>query len=317
MFNIEQFLIKEKIEYRGEGKNVGRGEVNICCPFCSEGRYHLGINIIKNMFHCWICGIKGDITKLVSKLKNISYNEAKEIINPQNDLKKVLEERSNKLVKIEKKPIKNKELKLPPHTYPFRTDKMNIWAQTAIKFLRDKYDLTNKEIIEADLHYCVHGKYKNCIIVPIYKDEKLINFLGRCWDKRRNLRYINCPNEGSILNIHKTLYNIDNIKINQDLLIVVEGVFDCIKVKSVYNNVVATFGTEVSQEQLNLIVGLKPKKLLILADNDINNLTTMKKAKEISNYLAPFMKTEVVEVPYAGFDPADLTKQDIANLIKL
>ncbi len=37
MINIEQFLIYNKIEYRKGGKNVSRGEINICCIFCGSG----------------------------------------------------------------------------------------------------------------------------------------------------------------------------------------------------------------------------------------------------------------------------------------
>ena len=33
MFNIQQYLIDNKIEYRTSGKNVSRGEYSICCPF--------------------------------------------------------------------------------------------------------------------------------------------------------------------------------------------------------------------------------------------------------------------------------------------
>ncbi len=313
MLNIEQFIIKNKIEYRTSGKNVSRGEYSICCPFCEEGGYHLGINPIKKLWHCWICGARGDILKLVSKLLNISYIEAKQIINPQNDLKKVLEERNNKMVKIEEKVMKNKEFELPPHTYSFRQNKTNLWEETALKFLRDKYDLSKKEIIEADLHYCVHGKYKNCIIIPIYQNNKLVNFVGRTWDKNSKKRYINSSNEESLVKTKSLLYNYDSMKIGQNLIVVVEGVFDCIKVG--LNRATATLGSEISQEQINLLVGLKPKKLIVLADNDPGNPNTVKKAQKICDYLSPFMNTKMIEIPYMGKDPADLTKEEIINLL--
>lgn len=313
IFNIEQFLLKEKIEYRTAGKNVGSGNINICCLYCGEGRYHLSISLKKDVFVCWICGEKGNYEKLISKLKNISYTEAKEIVNPCNDLKKVLEERSNKMIQVIEKPIKNKELKLPPHTYPFRIDKMDIWAQTAIKFLRDKYDLTNKEIIEADLHYCVHGKYQNCIIIPCYFQNKLVSFIGRVWGTNSKKRYINCSNEEGLVNTKNLLYNIDNIRIGQNLIVVTEGCFDAIKVG--LHRAVATLGSEISQEQINLLVGLKPQKLIILADNDPGNLNTLKKAKKLCDYLSLFTKTKCIEVPYAGLDPADLTREEINRLL--
>ena len=316
IFNIQKFLIQNKIEYRASGKNVGSGNINICCLYCAEGRFHLSISLKKDVFVCWICGEKGNYEKLISKIKNISYLEAKSIINPQNDLKKVLEERSNKMTPIIKEPIKNKNFKLPSHTYPFRINKTDIWEETALKFLRDKYALTKKEIVEADLHYCVHGKYQNCIIIPIYLDKKLVNFVARYWIKNSKIRYKNCSNDESLVKTKNLIYNKDNIKIGQNLIIT-EGVFDCIKVKSIFTNVISTFGTEISKEQCRLITSLKPPKTLFLVDNDIGNPNTVKKAKELCDYLSIFMRAKYIEVPYKGKDPADLTKQEIANLIKL
>jgi len=248
-FNIEQFLINNNIGYKTSGKNVSKGEYSICCPFCGEAKFHCGINPSKGLFHCWKCGEKGNLVKIVAKIKNVSFIESKEIIRPTSELRQVLEERS----KIIEEPIviQNKDFKLPLHTYRFRKDKTDLWQETAFLFLRQKYGLTWNDVEQADLRYCVYGKWKNSIIIPVYKDKKLINFLGRCWDKNSKVRYNNCPNEEAVLNIHRTLYNIDSIKIGQDLIILVEGVFDCIKVG--LDIAVASFGTEVSQEQKNLL----------------------------------------------------------------
>ena len=313
IFNIEQFLINNKIEYRQVGKNVGKDEINICCTSCQEGRYHLGININKNLFHCWICGHRGNIAKLIAELKNISYIEAKEITNPQNDLKKVLEERNNKMVKIEEKVIKNKELELPLYTNPFVKDSSNVWQIVAHRFLVNKYNLSWEQILEAKLHYCYFGKYKNSIIIPIYKDEKLVNFIGRVWVKNSKKRYINCSNEESLVNTKDLLYNIDNIKTGSELLIIVEGAMDAIKTG--LDRTVATLGSEISQEQINLLVGLKPKKIIVLADNDPGNPNTIKKAHKLADYISPFVLTKVIEIPYKGLDPGDLNKEEINNLI--
>jgi len=310
-FNIEQFLINNNIGYKTSGKNVSKGEYSICCPFCGEAKFHCGINPSKGLFHCWKCGEKGNLVKIVAKIKNVSFIESKEIIRPTSELRQVLEERS----KIIEEPIviQNKDFKLPLHTYRFRKDKTDLWQETAFLFLRQKYGLTWNDVEQADLRYCVYGKWKNSIIIPVYKDKKLINFLGRCWDKNSKVRYNICPNEKAVLNIHKTLYNIDSIKIGQDLLVLVEGVFDCLKVG--LNIAVASFGTEVSQEQRNLLIGLKPKKLIILADNDLNNPNTIKKAQKLCDYLSPFSIIKCIKVPFKGKDPADLDKEELANLL--
>src|SRR3972149_6591392 len=172
MFSIEQFLRINNIEYRTSGKNVSKGEYSICCLWCGENKYHLGVNPSKGLFNCWKCSEKGNIVRLVAKIKNISFIEAKEIINPTSELKKVLEER-NKIVE-EPIIIPNKDFKLPKHTYRFDYNTTNMWQEVAFNFLKEKYDLTWNDIEQTDLRYCVYGnKYKNNIIVPIYKDKKL------------------------------------------------------------------------------------------------------------------------------------------------
>ncbi len=314
MFNIETFLITNKIEYRSSGKNVGYGNINICCLYCEEGRYHLSISLKKDVFVCWICGEKGSYEKLISKLKNISYSETKEIINPQNDLKKILNERSDKNMQKTEEIIKNKNFKLPLYCKPFVKDSVNIWQKAAYRFLQEKYNLSWNEILQAYLHYCFWGKkYRNCIIIPIYKDRKLVNYIARTWDKSSNKRYINCSNEESLANTKTLLYNYDNIRIGQNMVIVVEGAFDAIK--SGLDRTVATLGSEISKEQIELLVNLKAKKVIVLVDNDIGNPNTLKKACKLADYVSPFMAIKIIEIPYSGKDPADLTKEQINNLI--
>ena len=313
MFQIETFLIQNNIEYRTQGKNIGRGEINICCPFCSESHFHFGINPNKGVCNCWICGQSSNITKLIAKIKGITYIEALAIINEKSDLRKAMEDRKNKVEqkKIDKTVITN--FSLPKYSYPFLKDRNDTWQSVAYSYIRNKYDIDFDTVINAKLHYCCHGDYRNSIIIPIYRDNKLVNFVSRKWDKNAKQRYKNCPNELAVLYIKKTVYNYDNIKKGQDLLVIVEGIFSALKVG--LNRTVATFGTKTTEEQLKLIIGLNAKKTVILFDNDLENNNTWKEANEIANYLSTFINVKAIRIPYADKDPADLTKIDIDNLI--
>lgn len=311
MFDIQQFLINKNIEFRKEGKNVSRGETNICCPFCGEDKYHCGINQGKDLFNCWKCSARGNLVKLISKLLRISYIEAKEIINPISDLKKALEDRDKKIIKTEES-NKKKTFKLPLHTYPFIQNKTNLWQEVALKFLKDKYNLTWEHILNANLHYCIYGKYKNSIIIPIYYNRQFVNFIGRVWDKDSNKRYLNCPNEESLYNTKHLVYNYDNIKRGLDKLLIVEGAFDAIKTG--LDRTVALCGTEITQEQKNLIIKLNAKELIIIFDNDPHLITTSKKANTLADYLSPFAKTRVIKLPH-GKDPAEMERHEITKLI--
>ena len=310
MFSIEQFLRNNNIGYRTSGKNVSKGEYSICCPYCGEAKFHCGINPSKGLFNCWKCSEKGNIVKIVAKIKNVSFIEAKEIISPTSELKKVLEER-NKVVE-EPILIHSKDFKLPEHTYRFDYNITNIWQEVALKFLRQKYDLSWDDIEQADLCYCVYGnKYKNNIIIPFFLNGKLVNFIGRSWDKTAKVRYLNCPNEESLVNTKKMVYNYDNV-IGRQQIIIVEGCFDAIKTG--LDRTVALCGTEITQEQRNILIGLKAEELIILFDNDPHLVSTSKKAQDLADYLSPFCKTRVIKLPY-GKDPGDMSRDEIANLI--
>ena len=308
-FNIEQFLINNNIGYRTSGKNVSKGEYSICCPYCGEAKFHCGINPSKGLFNCWKCSEKGNIVRLVAKIKNVSFIEAKEIISPTSELKKVLEER-NKVVE-EPIIIPNKDFKLPLHTYRFDYNITNMWQEIALNFLKDKYDLSWNDIILADLHYNVHGRYKNSIIIPFYLNGKMVNFISRSWDKNNKKRYDNCPNELSLVNVKKMVYNYNNVKGKQQIIIV-EGCFDAIKTG--LRRTVALCGTEITQEQRNILIGLKAEELIILFDNDPHLISTSKKAQDLADYLSPFCKTRVIKLPH-GKDPGDMSRDEIDNLI--
>ena len=308
-FNIENLLLKQKIEYRKSGSNIGRDEIGVCCFFCGENRFHLSISLTKGVFGCWVCGVKGNLPKLISKLLGISFIEAKEIISPTSELKKVLEER-NKIVE-EPIIIQNKDFKLPLHTYRFDYNTTNMWQEVAFNFLKEKYDLTWDDIGQADLRYCVYGKYKNSIIIPFFLNGKMVNFIGRSWDKTAKVRYLNCPNEESLVNIKKMIYNYNNV-IGRQQIIIVEGCFDAIKTG--LDRTVALCGTEITQEQRNILIGLKAEELIILFDNDPHLITTSKKAQDLADYLSPFCKTRVIKLPH-GKDPGDMSRDEIDNLI--
>ncbi len=310
MFAIETYLYNNKIEYRTQGKNVGHGNINIQCVFCCEDRYHLSISLSKSVFTCWICSESGNYQKLISKIKGITYEEASDIVNASTELKQKLEERGKKL--IAEKADTKVTVSLPFYTRPFNIDFPNTWQRFAYNFIKTKYDISFDECVRARLRYCYQGIYKNRIIIPVYKGGELFSFSGRTWDRNCDKRYLNLHG----VNIKNTLYNIDNINRNQDILVVVEGVFGAIKVG--LDKAVATFGTEVTIEQIKLLIDLHPKQLCVMFDNDENpdtNKSVGEKAQKLVDYLSAFTKTKLIKIPYIGKDPGDLNRTEIDSLL--
>lgn len=61
------------IQCRERGTNVGRDHVNICCVFCGEERFHLGIHVHHGYFHCWVCHARGPWPKLKRRFAELGY----------------------------------------------------------------------------------------------------------------------------------------------------------------------------------------------------------------------------------------------------
>ena len=314
-FDLIEYFKKNRIFYRDSGKNVGRDEINICCIDCGEDGYHLGINLKKQMYHCWKCDIGGTLAFLISRFENCSYQKAVELISKPNrkldGLEKTISDYQisiiNNITNNTNK-IATTIFKLPPFPKFLMDESKNIiFKLQAVQYLCNR-GITSEIIKKANLHYCYYGKYKNRIIVPIYYQNKLVNFLGRTWDIEAKKRYINCPNDQSLISSKKLLYNYDNIQQNVERLIIVEGVFDCFK--SGLNRTVATLGTAVTFEQKQLILKLNPKELIILFDGEAYS-----DAIELANWFNFYIKKiKVIKLPYS-IDPGSCSYSEIDKYI--
>ena len=50
----------------------------ICCPFHSDEKPSLSVNIQKGVFYCFACEVKGNFATLIAEIDGISYEEAYE-----------------------------------------------------------------------------------------------------------------------------------------------------------------------------------------------------------------------------------------------
>ena len=68
MSELRDTLASAGVPFKERGTNVGRGFVNIHCPFCGEQRFHCGINEDELWFKCFVCGEGGAWYKIRSRL---------------------------------------------------------------------------------------------------------------------------------------------------------------------------------------------------------------------------------------------------------
>lgn len=80
MTTISQILDKHRIPIAGEGhKHYRQGWVNICCPFCGDETFHLGIRTDFHYGNCYKCGPK-NLAEIYHRLFKCDWREAKELV---------------------------------------------------------------------------------------------------------------------------------------------------------------------------------------------------------------------------------------------
>ena len=99
---------------------------------------------------------------------------------------------------------------------------------------------------------------------------KVIGFSGRIYEGSDTSKYINTM-ETDIFKKGSLLYNYDNARksvLDKDEIIICEGFMDVIRLYTIgVTNAVATMGTAVTKEQLNLIRKLT-NNVILLFDGD-------------------------------------------------
>jgi DNA primase len=295
-FDLISFLDENSIEYKTSGKNVSRGWVEIKCPFCFDPSFHLGIDRRTNRFNCWVCSEKGNILKLIKNLvEDCSWLRAKRILE-------------------EFQTIEIRDEIIKPHQtgniLPREASKN--FSESARSYLLSRDFDPFKTILDYNLFYTNNiGDWKFRIIIPVIMNHEIVNFVGADITRKNKEKYKNCPNEKAIIPIKSCLYNFDKIKGN---IIIVEGIMDSwrMDINNVADSSIATFGTKVTSEQINLIFKKDIKKAFILFDSVEKDPSSDKDADKLASQLSVKIEVDILKLEKG--DPADMNKEEIKEL---
>lgn len=283
-------LEEANIPYREQGKNVGQGWIGVCCPFCADSGFHMGINLDSKSISCWKCGTTGNILKLLAAITG-SFKDGL----------KLTEKISGKTL-YHKKEIhidhENVEVQFPKNTIQGLQDIHKNYLKRKRKmnpdFLADKYNLYSTG---------PKSNLPNRIIVPVVHRYKLLTYTTISVEDNPAVRYWHCPNDKSVVFIKHFLYNMNTVK---QRVFVVEGIFDTWRMG---DETVCTFGVKPTEHQVNLLSQIQ--NVYIVFDGDNPGYIG---ARNLAEKLSAFTNVQVVELP-SGTDPDTLSRNDI-NLIK-
>lgn len=267
-------------------KRKGRNYFGLC-PFHNEKSPSFSVSPDKQIFHCFGCGVGGDVINFVKKIENIGFLDSvrllaeKSGIQLPNDISKAEEENiklKNRVYKINELAAKFYHENLYKPTSKIAQDyikKRKLNNATLKSFLMGYASNSSNELLrylkeqgfteDELLASCLIGKsdrgyydkFRNRLMIPI-RDERgrFIAFGGRVLDDSKP-KYINSP-ENIVYSKGRNLFglNVAREGVHGPLkrLLIVEGYMDAISLyQRGITNVVASLGTALTDSQGRLL----------------------------------------------------------------
>lgn len=302
------------------------------CPFHNEKTPSFTVDEKKQLFHCFGCGVGGDVVSFIMQKEGLSYPESLEYLankagirmeysnnyeaNPRN--KELYKINKDIMMFYYKNLLTNKEaityLKNRGLSGKIVNRFMlgfakNSWQDLCdyIEFRGyDKKDLEDIGLIKKSSKGNYYDKYRNRIIFPIINHYgNVIGFGGRAIAEEMP-KYLNSP-ESDIFKKRFNLYGLNIFKKQKGTdIILVEGYMDVIALNNFgIDYAVASLGTALTPEQAKLIKRYA-ENVYICYDRDSAGINATNKAIEI--FLDANVKPKIITLE-EGLDPDDFIKK--------
>lgn len=292
-------------------KRSGRNYFGIC-PFHNEKSPSLSVSPEKQIFHCFGCGVGGNVITFVRKIEDIGYRESIQLLAEkanitlptiQNDLESKKDELRAKVYKVNSyaaeyyhKRLYTPDAKLGQEYVKKRKLNNETLENFKIGF-SGKFDelykslrqngFQDEEILESGLvnkndNGTYIDRYRNRLMIPICDERgRVIAFGGRVLDDSKP-KYINSP-ENVVYSKGKHLFGL-NVAKKSDIkkqLLIVEGYMDVISLhQRGIKNVVAALGTALTTNQ-GWLLRKSTEKVILGFDADDAGQTAILRAMEI------------------------------------
>lgn len=284
------------------------------CPLCGDSkkssrkkRFHLDWHNGNPGYHCFNCGRTGSFLKLYVAIKGVSEAQAKK------ELFKYDSERIKKSLTREK-PKEEKPAELKSYNYILDSCMSEDSKSIRSGYLRGVIASFRRERqipSEYKLYYCFEGRYKNRIIVPVFKGNDIIYFQGRRMPgSSLEPKYLNPSTEKQIIIHNEEHFDRDKY------IIVTEGLIDAFMIG---DQGTSCLGKEISSPFLEILFSLTDKGVIIALDNDEDGGKSLNKFLEKNEYKGRcryFLMPN--KYKYHCKDANDIkTKYNIENLYEL
>jgi len=305
------------------------------CPFHGESTPSFVVSPVKQIYHCFGCGVGGDSIKFVMEYEKLSYPEALEkLASAQNfqllytndgykkDEKKILEKLTDFFIQhLESKPEALEYLR-SRGIYESSIEKFQIGyapdSSSAMNFFSRNYfskaELIDHGVVAVGDDGHVYSRFIERITFPIYSASgKVVGYGGRTITNHP-AKYINSP-QSKVFNKSTLLYGYHKAKqeiYKRKQIIVTEGYLDVIMLHQAgFEHAVATLGTALTAEHMPMLRKGEPAVILSY-DGDKPGIAAALKA---SRMLSAGKFQGGVVIFDEGLDPADMVKKGEINVL--
>lgn len=325
-------LVSEYVKLEKRGRNyIG------LCPFHDEKTPSFTVSEDKQICHCFGCKNGGNVFQFTQEIKDISFVEAvKELGDRVNVAVDIEATQSNSNVQIASDDLQMIEMhELIQEFYYYALTK-TVEGEQALTYLQERgftdalikergigfapdsshfcHDFLQKKGYDIELAYeagllsrneenfSYYDRFRNRIMFPLKNAQgRIVGYSGRTYTGQEP-KYLNSP-ETPIFQKRKLLYNLDKARKSirkLDEIVLLEGFMDVIKSDTAgLKNVVATMGTQLSDEHITFIRKLTSNITLMFDGDFAGSEATLKTGQ---NLLQQGLNVFVIQLP-SGMDP--------------
>ncbi len=259
------------------------------CPFHSEKTPSFAVHPVKQIYHCFGCGVGGDVFKFVMEMEKCAFPDALRIVaekcgiampspRERSPEEKQENQQRSALVEMHREAaaffVRQLEGTLEGKAARAYLEDRGLDADAMVRFgigyapsggevlyrhLKGKYPdklIDASGLVSRDPSGRLFDRFRRRIIFPIANESgKIVAFGGRALGDDLP-KYLNSP-ETPIYSKSNVLYHLDRAKEamrRQDFAVLVEGYMDAIAVaRAGISNVVASCGTSLAESQVKLL----------------------------------------------------------------
>jgi hypothetical protein len=258
-------IILEVVPFRN---NASTGWFVGKCSLCNDYKERAGFKIEndKIFYNCWNCSTSSSFSendhsisktfRKILKAYNIPDEDISRAVNSGFFLKKN-EKESISLKDLSGPFLQTPEVNLPPKSFKIgSTDKFIEYQEKLLSYLISR----KVDVFKYPFYFSLEEKYLNRVIVPFYRNGKLIYWQARSINREEKQRFLNCPAKRDAV-----IFNFDRLFDSTRIpLIVSEGIFNALA----YNGI-SLIGSKLNESKIHFL-SKSPRQLLFVIDKDKN-----------------------------------------------